>query len=133
MVHAAHVWLPLLASFYLHPAMHLASAVPDEAVRSTQASLASQDGLVLAGRLGTSAGDGAVLEIRRARLGLPLVHIAGGATSAPRRPSHPLPGKERRATPRRIFSTSNSSRTPRTSSEIGISGDGGVLLFLSVF
>jgi hypothetical protein len=66
--------------------------------------------------------------IRRARLGLPLVHIAGGATSAPRRPSHPCRGRS--AAPCRIFSTSNSNRTPRTSSEIGISGGGGGLLFV---
>jgi hypothetical protein len=104
---------------YLHPAMHLASAELPSRARTFWC---------LAGRLGTSAGDGAVQEIRRARLGLPPVHIAGGATSAPRRPSHPCRGRS--AAPCRIFSTSNSNWTPRTSSEIGISGGGGGLLFV---
>jgi hypothetical protein len=45
-------------------------------------------------------------------------------------PAEPPPCRGRSVAPRHIFSTSNSSRTPRTSSEIGISGGGGILLFL---
>jgi hypothetical protein len=44
----------------LHPAIHFASAVRDDAIR-WQASLASRDGLVLGGKIWGSAGDGVVL------------------------------------------------------------------------